>query len=83
MIMTYAEILLQINQKFVKYDNDSFYDYKNLKKIFNNNLFKFTLYYIDSFNDVSDKNKPIFYRLDSTYMYLDLDNYRRNNIYFQ
>jgi len=82
--MSYAEIVLEINPKFLELDSKSnFYNYDNLQKIFKDNFFKFTLYYIDSYNDITDKNKPVFYKLDATYMYLDLYYFRRNNVYFQ
>lgn len=54
-----------------------------LSKIFDNNLFKFTLFYLDTYSDASDKNKPLFYKLDSIYTYLDLYYFKRHNIFFQ
>ena len=74
--MSYSEILLKINDKY-------FDDYKNLEKIFNDNQFKFTLYYIDTFNDVSNYTKSVFYKIDAIYSYLDLQSYKRTNVNFQ
>lgn len=81
--MAYGEILIRINPNFLTNKNDSFYNFNNLQKIFNHNQFKFTLYYIDTFNDISSPNKKVFNKLDATYMYLDLNYYRRTNIFFQ
>ncbi len=74
--MSYSEVLLKLNNKYMQ-------NYTELKDIFNNNQFKFTLYYIDTFNDVSDFTKSVFYKVDAIYTYLDLKSYKRNNIYFQ
>lgn len=74
--MSYSEILLSLNPKY-------FEDYKKLEDIFSDNQFKFTLYYVDTFNDVSNYIKPVFYKVDAIYTYLDLQNFKRNNINFQ
>jgi len=74
--MTYIEILLKINDTYLS-------DYSNLKKIFDKDSFKFSLFYIDTFNDVSDYKNPVFYEIDAIYTYLDLGYFKRNNINFQ
>lgn len=74
--MTYIEILAKINETY-------FAKYEDLIKIFEKESFKFTLYYIDSFNDVSNYDNPVFYKVDAIYTYLDLNYFKRNNVNFQ
>ncbi len=74
--MSYIEILVKINPIY-------FSNYTELQKIFENDAFKFTLYYIDTFNDVTNYTNPVFYKVDAIYTYLDLNYFKRNNIYFQ
>jgi len=91
--MSYAEILLELNPDFVKTKSFLKDKYKEsisslnvnqeIRKIFDNNLFKFELFYLETYTDVSDKNKPYFFKLDSTYSYVDLNHYKRHNIFFQ
>lgn len=88
--MSYAEILLELNENYLKnnFNRTANKDRKlnsnqELRKIFNNNLFKFTLFYLDTYSDINDKENPLFYKLDSTYTYLDLDYFRRYNVFFQ
>jgi hypothetical protein len=75
-INSYLEISLKISDKF-------FTDYEKLKEIFVKESFKFTLYYIDIFNDVTEFNEPVFSKINSIYSYLDLSYFKRNNINFQ
>ncbi len=75
-IMSYIEIMLKINDNYFK-------NFNNLKTIFENDSFKFTLYYKDVFNDVTNFTEPVFDKIDAIYTYLDLNYYKRNNIYFQ
>lgn len=74
--ITYIEIILKINSKY-------FSNYSELRKIFENDSFKFTLYYTDTYNDVTNFSDPVFYKVDAIYTYLDLNYYKRNNVYFQ
>jgi len=74
--MCYSEVLLKLNDKYMK-------NYTELQNIFSNDMFKFTLYYIDTFNDVSNFTKPVFYKIDALYSYVDLQSFKRNNINFQ
>jgi hypothetical protein len=90
--MSYGEILIRINPKFLDKNNffadhnnntKEYYDYENLINIFTNNCFKYTLYYIDTFYDIDNMEKPLFFKLDATYSYLDLDSYKKTNLFFQ
>jgi hypothetical protein len=74
--MSYSEILVSINPLF-------FNNYTNVETIFNENQFKFTIYYIDTFNDVSNLTESVFYKVDAIYSYLDLNYYKRYNMDFQ
>lgn len=83
--MSYSEILVELNINFLnenKKDANSNLS-QEIKNIFNNNLFKFTLFYIDAYKDVDSKDKPLFHKFDSTYTYLDLNYFKRNNVFFQ
>jgi len=75
-VMSYTEVLLRLNEKYIQ-------NYTELLDIFNNYQFKFTLYYIDTFNDVSNFTKSVNYKVDAIYDYVDLGNFKRNNINFQ
>jgi len=75
-VMSYTEVLLSLNEKYMQ-------NYTQLLNIFNNYQFKFTLYYIDTFNDVSNFTKSVQYKVDAIYDYVDLGNFKRNNINFQ
>lgn len=74
--MSYSEVLLSLNEKYMQ-------NYTELQNIFSDYQFKFTLYYIDTFNDVSNFTKSVFYKLDALYTYVDLQSFKRNNINFQ
>jgi hypothetical protein len=74
--MSYIEVLVSINPKY-------FQNYSLVEEIFNENQFKFTVYYIDTFNDVSNTAKSVFYKIESVYSYLDLNFYKRYNLDFQ
>jgi hypothetical protein len=74
--MRYSEILLKINPSY--YTNFSY-----VEEVFKNYQFKLTLYYIDTFNDVSNFETPVFYKIDALYTYLDLAYFKRINVNFQ
>jgi len=74
--MSYSEVLLSLNEKYMQ-------NYTELENIFRDYQFKFTLYYIDTFNDVSNFTKSVFYKLDAIYTYIDLLSFKRNNVNFQ
>jgi hypothetical protein len=74
--MSYSEILVSINPLY-------FSNYSSIEKIFNENQFKFTIYYMDTFNDVSNLNQSVFSKVDAVYSYIDLNYYKRYNMDFQ
>jgi hypothetical protein len=74
--MSYSEVLISINPIY-------FANYTYVEEIFNENQFKFTIYYIDTFNDVSNVTQSVFYKVDAIYSYLDLNYYKRYNMDFQ
>lgn len=74
--MSYSEVLLSLNEKYMN-------NYTQLQNIFNDYQFKFTLYYVDTFNDVSKNTESVFYKLDALYSYVDLTTFKRNNLNFQ
>lgn len=73
--MFYSQINLSLNQTFLD-------KYELIQKIFEENLFKFSLIYKDTFYDVSDFKSPIFYRIDSIYSNLDLKYLKIRNVDF-
>jgi hypothetical protein len=76
--MNYIETMVSLNPEFLTPEK-----YEQIKEIFKTDQFKLTLYYIDIFNDVSSREKPIFKKIDARYSYLDLEYFKRSNVYFQ
>ena len=74
--MFYSEIIISLNQTFLE-------KFELIQKIFEENLFKFSLLYKDTFYDVSQINNPIFQKIDSIYSYLDLKFLKKRNVDFQ
>jgi len=58
-------------------------NYTDIQRIFTENQFKISMYYIETRYDVSDNDNPIFYSIESIYTYLDLPFFKRNNINYQ
>jgi len=74
--MTYIVNKVTLNPQYSK-------DERKIKEIFRNNLFKFRIYFIDTLNDVSSLQNPIFQKIDSLYSYLDLNFMKKIKIGFQ
>ncbi len=74
--MAYFEYQISISNNFMG-------NYSEVEDIFLNNQFKVTLYYVDTLNDVSSSDEPIFYTLNAQYTYIDLPYFKRENINFQ
>ena len=75
--LSYFEVNTFLNSSWVKDD------YAKVQKIFKENQFKLSLYYIETLHDVSSSAKPIFYQIESIYTYLDINFIKRNNLNFQ
>ena len=58
-------------------------NYTDIQRIFTENQFKISMYYIETRYDVSDNDNPIFYSIESIYTYIDLPFFKRNNINYQ
>jgi hypothetical protein len=75
---SYIQNEIKINKKYLTKENENF-----LQKAFEENVFKFKLFYIDTLNDIYSLNNPIVQKIDSFTTYLDLNSLKKIKIKFQ